>query len=305
MTAPRSGREHYDALVVGGGPAGLSATTWLARYRRRVLLIDAGEPRNRWTDQTHGYLSSDPVSPSDLVTRARGDLANYPNVDVRDDRVAAARRQRDAFVLETAEGPVRGRRVVLATGVRDVFPDVDGFFEHYGADAFHCPSCDGYEAKDREVVAIGWSEQVTDFALGLLQWASSVTILTDGHRFEGDETARQRLQAGGVEVVEGVAKGMEGRRGNLQAVLLDDGSRLHCQLAFFSIAHVPVTDLGQQLGCALDEEGYVRVDHCGRTTVPGVFAAGDVTPGLQLVQVAAAQGTAAGVECAESLADNG
>lgn len=291
----------YDVLVVGGGPAGLSAATWLARYRRQVLVLDSGEPRNRWTEQTHGYLSSDPVSPHELIARACRDLGNYPNVDIRHATVTRAREDDGEFVLDTGDGPVRGRRVVLATGVRDVFPDVDGFFEHYGADAFHCPSCDGYEAKDREVVAIGWSEQVADFALGLLQWAASVTILTDGRRFEGDESDRHRLEEGGVDVVEGTVTAMEGKRGDLRAVLLDDGSRLPCQLAFFSIAHSPVTDLGEQLGCALDEEGYLRVDHEGRTTRPGVFAAGDVTAGLQLVQVATAKGTVAGVGCAQSL----
>lgn len=293
--------DSYDAVVVGGGPAGLSATTWLGRYRRRVVMLDAGEPRNRWTDQTHGYLSSDPVSPDELVARARRDLDNYPSVELRDGRVDGVRGQAGAFVVSTANGEVGCRRLVLATGVRDVFPDVDGFFEHYGAGAFHCPSCDGYEAKDRQVVAIGWSEQITDFALGLLQWASSVTILTDGRRFEGDESARRRLRSGGVDVVEGTVRAMEGSRGDLRAVVLDDGARLPCQLAFFSIAHEPVTDLGQQLGCALDDDGYLRVDECARTSVAGVFAAGDVTPGLQLVQVAAAKGTEAGVQCALSL----
>jgi thioredoxin reductase len=190
---------------------------------------------------------------------------------------------------------------VLATGVVDAFPDVKRFFDHYGADVFHCPTCDGYEARDRRVVVFGWSEDVAGFALDLLNWAREVTVVTDGTEFEGGAARRAALSRNGVSVLEDVAEVLVGRRGGLEGVRLRGGRTVPCELAFFSIAHRPRNELAAVLGCALTAEGCVVVDGDQETTVPGVYAAGDVVPGLQLVQVATAQGTVAGVKCALSL----
>jgi thioredoxin reductase len=292
-----------DAIVVGGGPAGLSAATWLARYRRRVLVLDSGEYRNRWAEASHGYLGRDPANPAELLARARDDLRAYPTAEVRHARVVkvAVCDADGGFEVVTEGERLTGRRLVLATGVKDEFPDVEGFLEHYGASVFHCPSCDGYEAKGRPVVAIGWSEQVVGFALELRGWASRVTVVTDGRRFEGDGGQRNTLERHGVAVREETALELVGSRGDLRAIQLDGGETVECQLGFFSIAHHPVTGLGEQLGCERDQDGYLIVDANGATTVPGVYAAGDVTPGLQLVQVAAGSGATAGVGCALSL----
>ncbi len=292
----------YDAVVVGGGPAGLSAAGWLGRYRRRVVVLDGGEHRNRWVDHSHGYLTHDHADPKDLLRVAREQIAAYPTVELRSGRAHGAHRSDDGtFVVESAAGPLQARRVVLATGVVDAFPEVEGFFEHYGADVFHCPTCDGYEAQGCEVVAFGWSSQIAGFALTLLEWAATVTVVTDGSRFEGDETCREALDRHSVDVLEDDAVELLGPRGALRGVRLQGGAILPCQLAFFSIAHRPRTDLATQLGCRLTGDGYVEVDQEGLTSVDGVYAAGDVTPGMQLVQVAAGKGTVAGVSCALSL----
>lgn len=148
----------YDAIVIGGGPAGVAATTWLARYRRRVLLVDAGEPRNRWADAAHGYLGFDPVDPAILRQRAHRDLSAYPTAVRVIGKATRAGALHDGGFEGMVDGDsLRTRRLVLTTGVADEFPDVEGCFEHYGADVFHCPSCDGYQAQDRPVVAFGWS----------------------------------------------------------------------------------------------------------------------------------------------------
>jgi thioredoxin reductase len=292
----------YDVVVVGGGPAGLSAALWLCRYRRRTLVVDSGEQRNRWVDRSHGYLGSDPDTPSELLARARRDLGRYPEHARLEGRVSAIEQLGEGdFAVTTDTGVIRARRVLLATGIRDEFPDVDGFAEHYGADVFHCPACDGYEAKGKPIVVFGWSEHVAGFALSLTTWASSVTVVTDGRRFEGDDRHHRALQAAEVPVLESVATALVGMRGRLESVRLRDGSTLPCTLAFFSIAHHPRTALAESLGCELDEDGHVMVDDEGRTTVAGVYAAGDLVPGLQLVPVASATGVTAGVGCAKSL----
>jgi len=292
----------HDAVVVGGGPAGLAAATWLARYRRDVVVVDAGEQRSRGVEWSHGYLGRDPQRPMDLVDRAVEQLLGYPTAIRVGAEVLAARRDGERFVLGLDDGrELSALRVVLATGVVDAFPDVEGFAEHYGASAFHCPACDGYDAQDRAVVAYGWDERLVGFATSLLNWARSVTVLTSGHRFAGDDVCLDVLARHDVEVVETPARRMLGSRGSLDGVELADGRVVPAQLLFFSVDHEPRTGLARQLGCRVGEEGYVEIDADGRTSVEGVYAAGDVVPGLQLVQVAAAQGTAAGIAAARSL----
>lgn len=291
----------FDVVVVGGGPAGLAAAGWLGRYRRRTLLVDSGRYRNATVVASHGYLGSDGMNPADLRARARADLAAYQMVETRAGEVSAAAGSRGDFTVTVAGQQISALRLVLATGVSDAFPEVDNFFEHYGASAFHCPSCDGYEASGKHVVAVGWSAAAAGFALLLLDWAASVTLVTDGRGFEGDDVYLTALQRNGIELIVDDAVSLEGRRGDLRAVLLRGGRRLDCQLFFFSIAHYPHAELARHLGCAVSAEGHVEVAETGESSVPGVYAAGDLTPGMQLVQVAAAKGTIAGVSCAMSL----
>jgi thioredoxin reductase len=292
----------HDAVVVGGGPAGLAAATWLARYRRDVVLVDAGEQRARRVEWSHGYLGRDPQRPLDLVATARAQLLGYSTASEIVGSIVDARRDGERFVLRLDDGrELSALRVVLATGVVDAFPDIDGFAEHYGASAFHCPACDGYDAQDRDVVAYGWDERLVGFAASLLNWAKSVTVLTSGRRFAGDDACLSVLADHEIEVIETPAVRMLGGRGRLTGIELADGRVVPAETLFFSVHHAPRVALARALGCGIDDEGYVEIDANGRTTVDGVYAAGDVVPGLQLVQVAAAQGTVAGIAAARSL----
>lgn len=151
------------------------------------------------------------------------------------------------------------------------------------------------------VAVFGWGEHVAGFALELLDWAAEIRVITNGLRFEGDEQQRAVLNERGVEVIEDDAVELLGPRGAMDGVVLASGRRPRCTMGFFSIGHQPETTLARQLGCALDDEGYVSVDEQQQTSVPGVFAAGDVTPGMQLVNLAVGKGTVAGVSCALSL----
>ena len=293
----------HDCAVVGGGPAGLAAATWLARYRRDVVVVDSADYRAAAVEHSHGYLARDPQRPMEFLQTAREQLLGYRTVSYRRTTVDAIERLDDgSFLVRLADGDeLRALRVVLATGVVDSCPELEGFAEHYGASAFHCPACDGHDAQDRDVVAYGWDERLVGFAASLLNWARSVTVLTSGRRFSGDEACLAVLSRHDIELVETPAVRLLGTRGDLRGVELADGRVVDSSLFFFSVAHTPRTDLARDLGCRIDDDGYVAVDENGATTVPGVFAAGDVVPGLQLVQVAAAQGTAAGVAVALSL----
>lgn len=294
-----------DACVVGGGPAGLAAATWLGRYRRSVVVLDSSEHRNRWVASAHGYLGSDPVNPAELLERARADLRAYDTVSIRRAKATSAQCSVEGlFSLRLEdEGEVHAKRVIFATGVQDEFPDVPNFFDFYGRSVFHCPSCDGYEARDADVVVLGWSENVAGFARGLLDWAASVTVVTDGKPFEGEGEHRRQIERLGVRIVTEEVAELCGRNGVLDAVRLRDSGIIPCSWAFFSIAQHPRTALATQLGCELTAEGCLAVDHEGRTNIAGVYGAGDLVPGMQYIQAAAAEGAKAGTACALSLRD--
>ena len=290
-----------DAIVCGGGPAGLSAATWLGRYRRKTLVFDTGRGRNRHTNSAHGYLGLDGAPPGDIVRAALRDLGRYDTVALRDEPIESIRRDGESFIVSAGGAEWSAGRLLLATGVQDELPDVGNFDAFYGKTIFHCSCCDGYEASDMSVAAIGWSPHVAGFALDLLDWGARVVLLTDGRTFEGDESCRAALGRHDVEMIEEPVLEIVGRDEVMEGIRLADGRVVECERAFFSIAHKPSNDLAVGLGCSVDDQGYVVVDDHGETTVPGVYAAGDLTPGEQLIQTAAAEGAVAGIACAMSL----
>lgn len=291
-----------DVLVVGGGPAGLSAATWLGRYQRRTLIVDAGEHRNRFTDRIHGLLGQDPVSPQDLLTQARAGLAQYEQVTIHEGTVSSVDRTEDGRFRATVDGTlVVAERVVLAAGVRDQLPAITGIEEHYGTDVYHCPACDGHEFRGRNVIALGAGEHVPAYAAELFEWAEAVCIVTDTDEPAFDETQRETLSRHGIRVVDGVADALLGAPGFLEGLRLRDGTTVAADAVFFSYAHHPRSDLARHLGCELDDTGLVVVDGDQCTSIDGLYAVGDITPGIQLVPVAISQGVIGAVACATSL----
>ncbi len=291
-------RLEVDVVVVGGGPAGLAAASWLGRYRRSVVVLDSQEYRSGRVERSHGYLGRDPQKPTELLARGREEVLAYPTVSIRRRSARALVRREDG--LFEVDDDLLAHRLLLASGVQDGFPAVAGFDEHYGASVFHCPSCDGYEARDRHVVALGWDPHLVGFAETLKNWAASVTVVTNGIRFQGDDSCRNELAEHDIDLLERDAVRFLGSRGDLTGVELDGGEVLPSSMVLFSVAHEPRVELATALGCELDDEGYLAVNSKGLTSVPGVYAAGDVTPGLQLVSVAVASGVVAGVACAHS-----
>jgi thioredoxin reductase len=292
-----------DVAVVGGGPAGLAAALWAARYRRRVLLIDGGRPRNAPTTATHGYLGTDGADPWDLISCARKDLLDYPEVTlVADAEAIAVEVHADGFeVVLDDDRTVRALRLILATGLVDVLPRIDRFKEHFGSCAFTCPTCDGYEAQNKRIVVIGDHQDFTAFAVGLLDWATNITMVVETTSAEARTGELDNVRAAGIDVVIGTPAALLGDAGTLEGVRLADGSVVACDMIFCAAGTVQHSDLAARLGCEISDEGCVVVDGDGRTSVPNVFAAGDMTPGPHLVQIAAAKGTRAGIAAAISL----
>ena len=291
----------FDAIVIGGGPAGLSAALWLGRYRRRTAVIDAGRQRNLASNAAHGYLTRDGVSPLKLLENAEQEVARYPEVTFVREPVKKVRRAGELFEVTAGEAKMLARRLLLATGVQDACPDVPGFSELYGRSLFHCSCCDGYESRDQDVVAIGWGEHVAGFALDLLDWGARVTLVTNGERFQGDEACRAALGSNEIPIVEDRVTEILRDGDSMTAIRVASGAEIPATRAFFSIAHEPRNDIAVSLGCEIDDLGYVKVGAHGETTVEHVYAAGDVTPGEQLIATAAAEGVVAGIACGMSL----
>ncbi|MEV0250975.1 NAD(P)/FAD-dependent oxidoreductase [Nocardia sp. NPDC050712] len=289
--------ETYDVVIVGGGAAGLSAALVLTRARRRVAVIRGGAPRNAPAQHMHGFLSRDGMPPLDLLTTGAAEVAGYGG-ELVDDEVIGAESAADAagFTLRLAGGRVlRARRVLVATGLRDVLPEVPGVRERWGVDVLHCPYCHGYEVRDRPIAVLGGTDagaraRAVHVALLLPQWSADVILFGNDMTLSADE--RDRLDARGVRVIEGAVARLV-VDGALRGVELADGRAVGREAIFVTPEFVPNSAVLSELGCDFDEAGWVRADRSGHTSVPGVWAAGNVVDPAAQVIVAAGAGSAA------------
>lgn len=286
----------WDAVIVGGGPAGLSAALLLGRARRRVLLCDSGAYRNAPSQAMHGFLSRDGISPAEFRSKAHEELAAYPGVRLLRAEVLDAARQERGFTLslraeEQGEQTIEARSLLLATGLVDELPDLPGLREAYGRDAWHCPYCDGFENAGRDLAIYGQGMLGVRLALELRGWSGSLTLCTNGVPLTARE--RRHLAPLGITLREEALSGLEMAEGRLRGMRFASGDMLPVEGLFLAIPTRQRSDLGQRLGCQLTKTGSLRADKHGATEVPGLFVAGDTSPGLQMAIVAAAQGSVA------------
>jgi thioredoxin reductase len=303
----QSQSQPVDVAIVGGGPAGLTAALWLARYLRSVVLVDSGDPRNWETRCVNGFLGLPRVSPAELRGRGRDEIRRYDNTTLLDDTVIEIERvDDDCFHLELKSGArVEARRLLLAYGLRDVWPQVEGLEQIYGDTAHVCPDCDGYEARDRKTIVLGKGRRVAGMALKLTTWTPDVTICTNGEPPDLDDESREKLDALGIRVIDAPIIRLDQRAGDVHALELQGGVSLACERVFFSIGQEPADDLGAQLGCKRDEHGQIKTDEHRHTSVRQVWAAGDILPGPQLAIAAAADGATAALSIHKSLVPEG
>jgi thioredoxin reductase len=285
--------ENFDVIVAGGGAAGLSAALVLARARRRVLVVDAGLPRNHPAAHMHGFLSRDGLPPHELLEIGRNEVEGYGGTIVEDTITEIAGAAGSGFEVTRRSGhPAMARRLLVATGLRDEIPDLPGLRERWARDVLHCPYCHGFEVRDRRLAVLGWTDQSAQYAQIVRQWSHDVSYLTAPHALTDEE--RAGLEARSITIVEGRAERVVVQGDRLHGVEVD--SRVHrCDALFVPPRFVPNADLLVRLGCDVDDDGWPVASPDGRTSVAGVWVAGNVANPRAQVVTAAGEGSAAAI----------
>ncbi|MFK4302907.1 thioredoxin reductase [Paenibacillus sp. RC254] len=265
----------YDCAIIGGGPAGLNAALVLGRARRSMALIDNNQPRNAVTHTSHGFITRDGVTPAEFRRVAYEEVLRYPSVDHLQTEVVSIEKTESGFeVLDSSGLRVQARKLILATGVKEIFPEIEGFYPLYGKSLFNCPYCDGWELRDQPLVVVSESPGIYHTAKLLLNWSKDVVVCTNGHDTLSDEQ-KKWLQSKGIVVMEQPVAAFIGHNGQLEHVRFTDGTQVSRAGGFIAPKFVQSTPFGERLGCEKLESGGIKTDESGRTSIPGVYAAGD------------------------------
>lgn len=284
----------FDVLIIGGSYAGLSAAMALGRAVRRVLLLDSGQPCNRQTPHSHNLITQDGATPAHITAVAKEQVLAYPTVRFRVGTVTAVMGETNAFVVETAVGErFRARKILFATGIRDLLPTIPGFAESWGISVIHCPYCHGYEYRDQPTGILVNGPPALDFGKLIRNWTKQLTLFTNGPATIGPEQ-RQQLRTLAIALVEPEIAQISHTGGVLDSLQLADGTRHPLRALYARVPFEQSTPLPEALGCALTEAGLLQTDAFGHTSVPGVYAAGDNCSLLRSVAGAIAQGNVAG-----------
>jgi len=286
---------NYDCAIVGGGPAGLNAALVLGRARRKVALLDNSQPRNGAAHASHGFITRDGVQPVEFRRIAYEEVLRYPSVQHWQDEVSDISRMGEGFILHTSLGErIQARKLILAAGLKEVYPEIDGLRDFYGKSLFNCPFCDGWEMRDQPLVVVSDTPDVFHKVKLLLNWSRDLVVCTNGGDILTAEQ-RQQLASRGIRIVDTPVAAFSGRNGSLERVHFTDGTTIERSGGLISPDLLPNARFNEALSYQTAENGGIITDAMGRTTASGVYAAGDsayVMPS-QVVHAAASGSKAA------------
>ncbi len=280
----------FDTIIVGGSTAGLSAALYLGRFRRKVLIIDSAKPANRFSHAAHGFFTRDGVPPADLLSIGREQLLKYETVTIQSGEVTQIQPEQQHFTATLADGSrYSARKILLATGMKDTLPAVNGLQQFWGTSVFHCPYCDGWEQRDQPVAILNRGEHALHIAKLLRVLTADLVICSDG---PSELTAEQQalLTKHGIQIIETAVERVEGHDTQLERIVFADGLTLARTAIFTRLILAQHSDFAAQLGCEIAASGRIKVDEQGRTSLAGVYAAGDMVNAARQLILAASQG---------------
>ncbi len=295
-------QSNYEVIIIGGSYAGLSAAMALGRASRNILVIDSGLPCNRHTPHSHNFITNDGKTPAQISKQAKSEVMAYPTVSFINDKAISAQKKGSIFGVGTQGGKTfSALKLLFATGLKDNMPAIENFEDCWAISVLHCPYCHGYEVKGQKTAIIGNDDAAMHFAALLLQWTKDLTAYTNGPAtFKNEDYAK--LKKHNIKIIEAPIKKLKHTKGYVEKIVLQDGSAHPVSVIYARPNLEQHCPLPQELGCAVDEHGFITVDMMQQTSVDGVYAAGDCTTMQRAVVVAAAAGMKAGAGINAALA---
>jgi thioredoxin reductase len=288
-------QQSFDVIIVGGSYSGLAAGMALGRSLKQVVIIDSGLPCNRQTPHSHNFITHDGKTPAEIAALARQQLERYDTVQLINDLAISGNKNHHEFDIQTSSGATyHAKKLIFATGIRDILPPIDGLAACWGISVIHCPYCHGYEVRNQKTGILGNGEHTFDYVTLISNWTKDLTLFTNGKSILSD-VQKAKLHKHQIKIVEKEMASLAHVGGQLQEILFKDQTTaplaaLYAQTSFEQ--HCPIP---QSLGCELTEEGYIKIDPFQKTTVHGIFACGDNTTRMRTVANAVGMGTTAGM----------
>jgi thioredoxin reductase len=288
-------KNNFDVIIIGGSYAGLSAGMSLGRALRQVLIIDSGKPCNIQTPHSHNFITHDGETPAQVSALAKEQVKKYDTVSFYEGLAVSGRKKESGFEIRTQSGDIlTAKKLILATGIKDIMPDISGFAECWGISVIHCPYCHGYEVKNQKTGLMANGDAGYEYAKTISNWTKDLTLFTNGKStltYEQNEKVREHQ----IKIIETEIDSIEHQHGRIQNILFKDGSKAPLTAIYSRPQFVQHSDIPASLGCELTEQGYIQIDAFQKTTVAGVYACGDNSTQARAISVSVSTGSLTGI----------
>ncbi|HEX8279285.1 MAG TPA: NAD(P)/FAD-dependent oxidoreductase [Segetibacter sp.] len=293
--------KNFDVIIIGGSYSGLAAGMALGRALRQVLIIDSGKPCNKQTPHSHNFLTQDGETPTEIAALAKQQVERYNTIEFFNGLATNGTKTENGFEIQVASGETfHGSKLIFATGIRDILPDIDGFTACWGISVLHCPYCHGYEVRNEKTGILANGEYGYELSQLISNWTNDLTLFTNGTSTLTDEQT-EKLEKHQIKIVEKEVERLEHIKGSIQNIVFKDGTKSSVKAIYARSPFEQHCTIPESIGCELTDEGYIKVDPFQETTVKGIFACGDNAARMRTVANAVAMGTTAGITVSKKM----